>query len=52
MAGIFVFTLALFVISMIRTEEVTAFSGMPFYNLVFGAVHKNPLLDRIIAMAF
>ncbi len=52
MAGIFVFTITLFVISMIRAEEVTGFSGMPFYNLIFGAVHKSPVLDRIIAMAF
>jgi hypothetical protein len=52
MAGIFVFTLTLFVISMIRAEEVTGFSGMPFYNLIFGAVHKSPVLNRITAMAF
>ena len=52
MAGIFILTLALFVISIIRAEEVTAFTGMPFYNLIFGAVHLSPILDRIIALVF
>jgi hypothetical protein len=52
MVGIFFLTLALFMISIIRAEEVTAYSGMPFYNLIFGAVHLNPILDRIIALVF
>ena len=52
MAGIFILTLALFIISFIRVEEVTAFTGMPFYNLIFGAVHLSPILDRIIALVF
>jgi len=52
MAGIFILTLALFLISIIRAEEVTAFTGMPFYNLIFGRIHLSPNLDRIIALAF
>ncbi len=51
MAGIFILTLALFVLSIIRADEVTGFTGMPFYNLIFGAIHKIPILDRIIALA-
>jgi len=51
MAGIFILTLALFFISIIRADEVTGFTGMPFYNLIFGAVHKSPILDQIIALA-
>lgn len=51
MAGIFLLTLALFVLSMIRSDEVSGFSNMPFYKLVFGQLHESPVLDRIIALA-
>ncbi len=52
MVGIFILTLALFIISMVRAEEVSGFTAMPFYNLIFGSVHNSPILNRIIALAF
>jgi len=51
LAGIFLLTTALFVLSMIRAEELTGYTAMPFYNLVFGAIHKSAVLNRIIALA-
>lgn len=51
MVGMFILTLTLFIISMIRTEELTAFTAMPFYSLIFGGIHNNPILNRIIALA-
>lgn len=50
--GIFFLALALFIVSIVRAEEVTGFTGMPFYNLVFGAIHNSPVLNRIIALIF
>ena len=50
MAGILILTTALFVISMVRAEETGSFTGMPFYNLLFGSIHKNAILNRIIAL--
>ncbi len=37
---------------MIRAEELTGYTGMPFYRLIFGAIHNIPVLNRIIALAF
>lgn len=51
-AGIFALILTLYILSMIRGEELTGYTGMPFYNLIFGAIHESPGLDRIIALAF
>lgn len=51
MLGIFILTLALFIISMIRTGELAAFNGMPFYSLIFGNIHSHPILDQLIALA-
>lgn len=51
MVGIFILTLTLFIISMIRAEALTAFTGMPFYGLIFGGIQNSPVLDRIIALA-
>lgn len=51
MVGIFFLTASLFVISMIRGEALNSFTAMPFYNLVFGAIHKSAILNRIVALA-
>ena len=31
-------------------EELLPYSGMPFYNLIFGAIHKVPVLNHLVAM--
>ena len=50
--GIFILTLALFLLSIIRAEEVSGFTAMPFYNLIFGSVHNHPILSHLITMVF
>lgn len=52
MTGVFILTLALFLLSMIRADEVFGYTAMPFYKLIFGSVHNQPVLDQIIALAF
>jgi len=55
-AGIVLLLLAIFVPSFIDAfgasgpEELLPFSGMPFYNLVFGAINKVPVLNHFVAM--
>lgn len=31
-------------------SEIIEYSGMPFYQLIFGAIHTTPVLNRIIAL--
>lgn len=52
MAGVIIFALGLFLKSLIHQPEIIAYTGMPFYNLVFGALHTLPFLDRLIALVF
>ncbi len=58
MLGLAVLTLALFLKSFIQgadpegSSAIVAHSGMPFYNLIFGAIHTTPILNRIVAIAF
>jgi hypothetical protein len=51
MAAIILLAIALFMKSFIYSVAPDGFTAMPFYNLVFGAVHRVPVLDRIIALA-
>lgn len=51
MAGIFLLTLALFVLSVIRGDEISGFTNMPFYRLIFGQLHQIPVLNRFIALS-
>jgi hypothetical protein len=55
-AAIILLLIALFVPSFINdfsaavNKEVVAHTGMPFYNLIFGAIHKVPVLNHLVAM--
>ena len=31
-------------------QELQAYSCMPFYNLIFGAIHKVPVVNHLVAM--
>jgi len=48
--GVIILAMALFLISFIRPEEPVDFPGMPFYSLIFGALHTVPVLNRIITL--
>jgi len=55
-AGIVLLLIAIFVPSFIDalgtngTGELQAYTCMPFYNLIFGAIHKVPVLNHLVAM--
>lgn len=57
MLGLGVLTLALFLKSLILgadpegSRAIVAHTGMPFYNMIFGAIHRAPFLDRVLAIA-
>lgn len=38
--------------SSLRATELMPLTGMPFYNLIFGAIHKVPVLNHLVAMLF
>lgn len=59
MAGIgslFVLTIAIFLRAFIQgaeagsASEIIAYTGMPFYRLIFGAIHTTPVLNRIATL--
>jgi len=52
MATVFLLSIVLFIKSFIQPVQFTGFEAMPFYNLVFGAIHTVPVLDRIVALIF
>ena len=49
-AGLIILSLAIFSYSFMKNTEVLAYSGMPFYNHIFGQIHTIPVLNRIIAL--
>ena len=55
-AGLILLLFGIFLSSFIRdvsSEGVTLIvdhQAMPFYNLIFGAIHTVPILNQIIAM--
>jgi len=55
-AGLFLLLFGIFLFSFIQgvnsegVSSVTEHQGMPFYNLIFGAIHTVPLLNQSIAM--
>ena len=55
-AAIILLPIAIFVPSFIDAlgatglSELNSYVGMPFYNLVFGAIHKVPVLNHFVAM--
>jgi hypothetical protein len=48
--GVIILAIALFLISFLRPEQPVDFSDMPFYRLIFGAIHTVPVLNRIITL--
>jgi len=54
--GLMVVTLAIFLRSFILGAEpgsaceIVAYTGMPFYRMIFGAVHTTPFLNRILSL--
>jgi len=54
-ASLIILSLAVFIRSFILAgsaggEEAVAYTAMPFYNLIFGAIHKTPILNHVIAL--
>jgi hypothetical protein len=55
-AGMILLLIAIYIPSFIDAfgahgpYELLPFEGMPFYNLVFGAIHKVPVLNHFVAM--
>jgi len=55
-AGIILLLIAIFVPSFIDAfgadgpMELLPYSNMPFYNLIFGAIHKVPVVNHLVAM--
>ena len=56
MAGMILLLIGIFLFSFIQDfsgngdSSVIAHQGMPFYKLIFGAIHKVPVLNHLIAM--
>ena len=52
MAGLVVMVLAIFLKTFIQVGAtgIVEYSAMPFYNLVFGAIHTTPILNRVISL--
>ena len=48
MLGLFVLSVAVFFRSFLHPGPLEGYVGMPFYTLIFGAIHTVPLLDRIV----
>jgi len=57
-AAIILLLIAIFVPSFIDafsaggTTTLVPHAGMPFYNLIFGAIHKVPVVDYLVTMLF
>jgi hypothetical protein len=49
-ATIILIALGLFLSAFIRQPEPAAYSGMPFYRLLFGSLHLYPFLNRLVAL--
>jgi len=55
-AGMILLLIAIFVPSFMDAlgangpAELHSFTSMPFYNLIFGAIHKVPVLNHLVAM--
>lgn len=56
LTGVVLLALALFIRTLIRAWEpagtavLTEYSGMPFYNMLFGALHKQHFLNHLVAL--
>jgi hypothetical protein len=50
MLGLFLLSLGVFLRSFIHPGPLEGYVGMPFYTLIFGAIHTVPVLDRIVAL--
>lgn len=48
--GVIIIGVALFMISFTGKTAPLEFPGMPFYELIFGAIHRLPLLNRIVTL--
>ncbi|MEN8202180.1 MAG: DUF6427 family protein [Bacteroidota bacterium] len=54
--GLFILTIAIFLRAFIQgaepgsASEIIAYTGMPFYQLIFGGIHTTPVLNRIVAL--
>jgi len=55
-AGMILLLIAIFIPSFIDalgangTRELQAYTCMPFYDLIFGAIHKVPVINHLVAM--
>jgi hypothetical protein len=48
--GILVLSVLVFLQSFLHPGPLEPYVGMPFYKLIFGAIHTVPLVDRIVAL--
>jgi len=48
--GILLLSVAVFLRSLIHPGPLEPYVGMPFYRLIFGAIHTVPFVDRLAAL--
>ena len=48
--ALIILSVAIFLSAFIHPGPLEAYVGMPFYSLIFGAIHTVPLLDRFVAL--
>lgn len=49
-AGLIILSLAVFIHSFVFQAEALSHTGMPFYGMIFGAIHTTPVLNRIVTL--
>lgn len=48
--GLLILSVVVFLNSFIHPGPLEGYVGMPFYKLLFGAIHTIPIIDRIVAL--
>ncbi len=48
--GLLILSVAVFLRSFLQPGPLEGYVGMPFYRLIFGAIHTIPFVDRMVAL--